>query len=77
MFLQQMPHAVDGEPSRFVAGKQHATVTSLWFSQPGFQDGECRFSDGRTPFLATLADDSYVSADSDYEVLAFKPGHLG
>ena len=77
MLVQQVLHAVDAESFPLGAGKQQIAVTSLWLSQPGFQDGECRFSDGRTPFLASLADDAYVSAGSEDEVLAFEPGHLG
>src|SRR5436189_4572844 len=77
MLVQHVLHTVHAEPFTFGAGKQHRALTSLWLSQPGFQDGECRFSDGRTAFLASLADDPYVSAGPEDKVLAFEPGHLG
>ena len=76
MLVQHILHAVDAEPFTFGAGKQHLGMPSLWLSQPGFQDGERRFSDGRASFLASLADNAHVSTGSDDEICTFQPGHF-
>ena len=42
MFVQQVLHAMDAEMLTSGTGKQYVVVTSLRFTQPGFQDGEGR-----------------------------------
>src|SRR3990172_8444085 len=77
MLVQQVLHAMDAETFTHGTGKQHVTATSLRLTQPGFDHGECGSGDGCATFLAPLADDAYVSAGSEDEVLACEPGHLG
>jgi hypothetical protein len=50
--------------SPLVFGNSTSALPSLWLLQPSLQDGECRFSDRRTSFLAPLADDAQVSTGS-------------
>lgn len=76
MLVQHILHAVDAEPLTFGAGKQHLAIPSLGLSKPSFQDRECRFGDGCTSFLASLADDAHVSAGSDDEIRTFQSGHF-
>ena len=72
MLVQQVLHAVDAESFALGAGKQQIAITSLWLSQPGFQDGvrpasrhggadqlakrRCRPSEG-DPFPSTIETD--------------------
>ena len=73
MLVQQVLHAMDAETCALGAGKQHVTVTALRLTQPGFQHGERGSGDGCAAFFAPLADDAYVSAGSEDEVLACEP----
>ena len=62
MFIQQVLHTMNAEASTFGARKQYVVVTSLWLSQPCFQDGTCALGDRGTAFLAALADHPDVGA---------------
>jgi hypothetical protein len=76
MFGQQVLHSVDTETFTLSAGKEHVALTTLWFSKPCFQHGECGLSKRCTAFFAALADHAQVSAGPDDEVRAFEPGHF-
>lgn len=57
-------------------GKEHVALTTLRFSKPGFQHGECGLGKRCAAFFAALADHAQVSASPNDEVRAFEPGHF-
>ena len=73
MLIQQVLHAMNTEPLPSGAGKQNIIFTALRLTKPGFQHLACRFGQRYTPLLATLADDTHVSASFKDKVLTFKP----
>ena len=58
-------------------GKQNRAITTLWFSQPRFQDGARGFRDGCATLFSTFPDHPHVSAGAEDKVLTIEPGHLG
>src|SRR5580658_10976766 len=71
MLGQQVLHTVDAETFTLSAGKEHVVITTLCFSEPGFQHGECGLSKRCTAFFAALSDHSQVSAGPKDEVRPF------
>jgi hypothetical protein len=76
MLVQQVLYAVDAETLAFGVGKQNVSVTSLWLTQPGFQDDKAGSGDGRTAFFAPLSNYPHVGTGSQDDVLALESGHL-
>src|SRR5271167_4932869 len=76
MFVEQVLHAVHAEPSPASIGKQNILVTSLWFSQPGFEYGTSGLGERCTTLAPSLADHPQVRAHPEHEVFAFEPCHL-
>jgi len=77
MLVQQILHTMDREAFPPRVWEQYIAIAALRFSKPCFQYGERRFGDWRTALFASLADHAKVSADTEDEVFAFKPGHFG
>ena len=73
MLIQQVLHAMNTELFASGAGKQNIVFTALRLTKPGFQHLACRIGQRYTPFLATFADDTHMSARFKDKVLTFKP----
>src|ERR1700674_5075896 len=76
MFIEQVLHAVHAESSPAGIGKQNISITSLWFSQPGFEYSTSGLGQRCTALLASFADHSQVRAHPENEVFAFESCHL-
>ena len=62
MLVEHVLNAMNAETFTPGAGEQHLTGTTLLLPQPRIQDGERRFGNWGTAFLAALADHAHVSA---------------
>jgi hypothetical protein len=76
MLVQQVLYAADAESLTSGVGKQNVSVTSWWLIQPGLQDSEGGFGDGRTAFFAPLSYYPHVGTGFQNDVLTLESGHL-
>src|SRR5690242_4515199 len=76
MFVQDVLNTVNGKSPSSSVGKENASVTLLWLSEPRFEHGAGDFGQRRATLSSAFADDSQMRSDAEDQILAFESRHL-